>query len=1013
MKSIVNFFKSIIVIELICLNVFGQVDNKKNVAVLNFENRGSLLSHEVKTLTDRLRSLLVRSNAFNVVDRDKMEEILYEQGFQQTGCTSAECAVEIGQILNVEQIVTGSVGKLGTLFTVDIILVDVATSRILLSLFYDHKGDIESLIQLMETIALELSSMSKEIIQENNTGSLNIKTIPTSSTIFLDEKEVGLSPLHLNGLVIGEHKVRIEKSGYSTLFKNISILKNQISKYEIQLKRFYQININSNPSDAFVFINNESIGKTPLIQEINENEKINIKLKMENYYNWEKDIIVKDDTEINAVLNKISKLFTRYKNSIQGKIIGENDNAVSEANVFIKGLVLGSASDKEGFFQIKNIPSGKFVISITVVGFKEKNIELDIKENSNIDLGEIQLVSFPLISSPIIVTASRHKQSIREVPVSVSTIDKSEIELRNNISIDQALQYVPGISMNQDQINIRGSSGYSRGVGSRVMMLVDGVPYITGDTQGTVPEALAINQVENIEIVKGASSALYGSSAIGGVINIITKSIDENPVFNLKLYGGLYDEPYYDQWKWSSGSKFQHGIKADYSQKLDNTGFRIAVAQDRDDSFRKNDWSNRINLGGKLEHEFSAFEKISISGNYMDQKRGNFLYWESLDNALVPPASQLDDKVHSTRLFISPAYRKIVSDSNYFNINAIWFHNYFDDNIDAGNQSTSDNLNLSFQYNISFSKHFLTFGLSTEYNTVSSNIFGTRQGLGAGLYVQDEIRWTRQWFTTFGARLDYFDIDKLGSDISVNPKIGVVFQSNSLTTFRTSFGTGFRAPSMAEAFTSTVASGITVIPNENLKPEKSYTAEFGWNQIISNFINTDIAIFYSRYFDLIESGFTPDFKAQFNNVTDAEISGIDFSLHFNLFNKSVISKTGYTFIEPRNITLNKSEYLKYRPRHLLYTNVFWKYKNLTVGMDYRYISKYDKIDEEFARLIADGDERIAVNVVDIQISQMFKLGNFPLQVSFQVNNILQYNYIDLIGSIASIRNFIFAFDITL
>jgi hypothetical protein len=82
-------------------------------------------------------------------------------------------------------------------------------------------------------------------------------------------------------------------------------------------------------------------------------------------------------------------------------------------------------------------------------------------------------------------------------------------------------------------------------------------------------------------------------------------------------------------------------------------------------------------------------------------------------------------------------------------------------------------------------------------------------------------------------------------------------------------------------------------------------------------------------------------------------------------------------------------------------------------MDYRYISKYDKIDEEFARLIADGDERIAVNVVDIQISQMFKLGNFPLQVSFQVNNILQYNYIDLIGSIASIRNFIFAFDITL
>ena len=90
----------------------------------------------------------------------------------------------------------------------------------------------------------------------------------------------------------------------------------------------------------------------------------------------------------------------------------------------------------------------------------------------------------------------------------------------------------------------------------------------------------------------------------------------------------------------------------------------------------------------------------------MDQKRGNFLWWESLDNALVPPESQIDDKVHSVRYFLSPAYRIVLSDSNFLNINAIWFHNYFDDNIDAGNTSTSDNVNLSFQYNTSFNNHF-------------------------------------------------------------------------------------------------------------------------------------------------------------------------------------------------------------------------------------------------------------------------------------------------------------------
>ena len=699
--------------------------------------------------------------------------------------------------------------------------------------------------------------------------------------------------------------------------------------------------------------------------------------------------------------------------TVKGTIVDDTDNPIAGANVYLIGTVLGDASDENGQFRISNIPEGKFNLSISVIGFEERIIPILIKINKSNDLEKILLKSMPLNSLPIIVTASKHRQNISKTPVSVSTIDKSEIELRNNITIDQALQYVPGISMNQDQINIRGSSGYSRGVGSRVMMLIDGVPFITGDTQGTVPEALAINQVENIEIVKGASSALYGSSAIGGVINVITHPIDYDPVLNIKVYGGLYDDPYYKQWKWSSGSRFKHGIKTDYSKKFENTGLRFAISQDKDESYKRNDWSNRINFGGKIEHEFSAYDKLTISGNYMDQKRGNFLYWESLDNALEPLDNQIDEKVHSIRFFISPSYRKIISDSNFFNINAIWFHNFFDDNIGIGNQSTSDNLNISLQYNTSYENQFITIGLNSDFNSVSSNIFGTRQGVGVGIFVQDEIRWNKEWFTSIGVRIDYFDIDKLGSEFSVNPKAGIVFHPNSNTTFRSSFGTGFRAPSMAEAFTSTIASGITVIPNEELKPERSYSAELGWNQIISNFLNTDIAIFYSRYFDLIESGFTEEKNAQFNNVTDAEISGADISINFIAFNKSMSSRIGYTFIEPRNKTFDESEYLKYRPRHLLYTNAYWKYKNFTIGFDYRFISEYDKIDEEFASIVTDGNEKIAVHVVDIRISQLFKLGNFPVKTSFQINNLLQYNYIDLIGSIAPIRNFVVTLETSL
>lgn len=701
-----------------------------------------------------------------------------------------------------------------------------------------------------------------------------------------------------------------------------------------------------------------------------------------------------------------------FANSVTGIIIDENNIPLPGANVFVKGSILGSASDKDGFFRINNLPDGNFILVISVVGFNEKNIEIDNIDHSEINLGEIQLVSFPLSTSPIFVTASKHQQNIKDIPVSIASIDKMEIEIRNSVTLDKALQYVPGIHMNQDQISIRGSSGYSRGIGSRVMMLIDGVPFITGDTQGIVPEALAINQVENVEVVKGAASTLYGSNAMGGVINVITKSVESNPVINLKMYGGLYDNPYYNQWKWWSGSRFIHGLKTDYSNKFKNTGVRLAFSQDKDDSYKKNNWSNRINVGGKLEHEFSAYDKLSISGNFMDQKRGNFLYWKDLQNALVPLQSSNGEKIHSIRYFINPSFRKILSDSNFYFINAIWFHNYFDDNIEAGNNSTSDNFNISSQYNISVNMHFLTFGLNAEYNKVSANIFGNRKGYNSGVFLQDEMRWNEEWFTTFGARFDYFDIDKLGSGYSINPKFGAVFQVNPYTTFRSSLGTGYRFPSMAEAFTSTTASGIIVIPNEKLKPERSYSGEVGYNQIISNQVNLDIALFYNRYMDYIESGFTENYQARFDNIPKAEIAGIDASLQFMIFNKLVQSRLGYTFIEPRDISNDKSEYLKYRPRHLLYSNTNFLYKDFVLGVDYRYLSEYDKIDNEFTALITDGEEKIAVHVVDIRASQKINLGSFPLTISLQVNNLLQYNYIDFIASISPIRHFVLTLDTT-
>ena len=125
------------------------------VAVLEFEGRG-ITEMEAGPLTDRFRSEIVRTNAFLVVSRSQMKAILDEQSFQMGGCTSTECAVEIGQMLNAQKIVVGTIGKIHTTFTVDISIIDVETARIEKSVNRDHKGNIDGLLPILKEIAFEM-----------------------------------------------------------------------------------------------------------------------------------------------------------------------------------------------------------------------------------------------------------------------------------------------------------------------------------------------------------------------------------------------------------------------------------------------------------------------------------------------------------------------------------------------------------------------------------------------------------------------------------------------------------------------------------------------------------------------------------------------------------------------------------------------------------------------------------------------------------------------------------------
>jgi hypothetical protein len=238
MKSGLKMFISGLLTFILISTGLSQKQEKLRIALLDFTNTGGLSKQETTTLGNRLRSMLVKTNAFVVIERGQMDDILNEQGFQQTGCTTTECAVEMGRMLNVQKMMSGTIGKLGATYTIDLSLIDVETAQIEKSFFRDYKGEIDGLLSLMQTIANQMA----EIVYA--------KAQP------LEKKPAKIVP----------------------------------------------ISIDSDPSGATIFINGNEVGKTPLKSKGKEGLTVTIRMEKENYNPWEKTIVIKEDEEVAAEL---------------------------------------------------------------------------------------------------------------------------------------------------------------------------------------------------------------------------------------------------------------------------------------------------------------------------------------------------------------------------------------------------------------------------------------------------------------------------------------------------------------------------------------------------------------------------------------------------------------------------------------------------------------------------------------------------------------------------------------
>jgi TolB-like protein len=350
------------------------------IAVLDFDGDGVSQS-ETRTLTNRLRDEIFNTGIYIVLERGKMDEVLKEQGFQQTGCVTSECAVEVGNMLGVQQMIGGSIGKVGNIYTVSARVIDVQTGKVLKSANYDHIGDIgQLLIKGMKEVVNQLITgrkVKRSVIQTKGKGTLYIQSTPSSADVWVEGYKVeGKTPLTIPDLDTGTHTLQLVKNDYE-LTKTVTVKAEQINKVDVVLELSKEnLNVFSTPDGASVSIDGISIrGVTPItVKDLSVGQHTVIITK-EDYRFVEAQInIEKNKTNQHSV--NLVNLGKKAKLTLTGNIRSAYIKIVWEDKVIEQSMYMPKFS---GF----SLFEGNYLLVVTKDGYKTYSQDFFIKSGEN------------------------------------------------------------------------------------------------------------------------------------------------------------------------------------------------------------------------------------------------------------------------------------------------------------------------------------------------------------------------------------------------------------------------------------------------------------------------------------------------------------------------------------------------------------------------------------------------------------------------------------------------------
>ncbi len=284
--------------------LFSQIGSRTQVAVMNLDASG-IEASAIIALSDRLRYELLNTGRFDVMERNRMDDILKEQGFQQSGCTTTECVVEVGKMLGVARMISGSVGKVGRIYTLSVRMIDIETGRIMISKTEDCECPIEKVLtQSIGNVAMKLAGLAPgqtpagqvmPTVVEGK-GDFYFKSDPPGAKVFINNQEVpGRTPNSLEGVQAGMHVIRMETEQYSGS-ETVFLEANEFKRVELKLERSKGgLKVISNPFEAELYIDNVKRGVTPFTAVgLDAGEHI-IRVSKDGYIDHTEGVQVKGD----------------------------------------------------------------------------------------------------------------------------------------------------------------------------------------------------------------------------------------------------------------------------------------------------------------------------------------------------------------------------------------------------------------------------------------------------------------------------------------------------------------------------------------------------------------------------------------------------------------------------------------------------------------------------------------------------------------------------------------------